>query len=202
MTMPTGQYGTRHIAWWSVLVASCEAPKRRHRASARAVLARRTPWSSSSSSQRIHKTQLLLASAYCTFLLAICENFIPQNGPSTQLIEATIFVKIWNGKIVAKELSYSALFLAGWGGQNWRQNYDFCRYATIVVKLLMHSPWFTDFLLYMRQGRSRSISCVREGQIIGFLSEAEHESFCFQFFFSHLSVVLSYLRRVVWSLIS
>ncbi len=28
------------------------------------------------------------------FLLAIRENFIPQNGPSTQLIEAKIFVKI------------------------------------------------------------------------------------------------------------
>ncbi len=49
MTMPTGQYGVRHIAQWSVSVASCKAPKRRHRASARAVLARRTPWSSSSS---------------------------------------------------------------------------------------------------------------------------------------------------------
>jgi len=57
-TMPTGQYGVSHIARWSVSVASCEAPKRRHRASARAVLARRTPWSSSSSSWRKHNTQL------------------------------------------------------------------------------------------------------------------------------------------------
>ncbi len=29
MTMPTGQYGVRHIARWSVSVASCKAPKRR-----------------------------------------------------------------------------------------------------------------------------------------------------------------------------
>ena len=100
MTMPTGQYGTSHIAQWSILVASCEAPKRRHRASACAVLAQRTPWSLSSSSRRIHKTQLLLDSSYRTFLLAIHENFIPQNRPSTQLIEATIFVKIWNGKVI------------------------------------------------------------------------------------------------------
>ncbi len=70
MTMPTGQYGARHIARWSVLVASWEAPKRRHRASARAVLARRTPWSSSSSSSwQKYKTQLLLASNCRTFLL-------------------------------------------------------------------------------------------------------------------------------------
>jgi hypothetical protein len=38
MTMPMGQHGVRHITRWSVLVASCEAPKRRHRASARAIL--------------------------------------------------------------------------------------------------------------------------------------------------------------------
>jgi hypothetical protein len=50
MTMPTGQYGMRHIARWSVSMASCEAPKHRHQASARTVFARRTPWSSSSSS--------------------------------------------------------------------------------------------------------------------------------------------------------
>ena len=36
----------------STSVASCEAPKRRHRTSARAVLARRTPWSSLSLSSK------------------------------------------------------------------------------------------------------------------------------------------------------
>ena len=42
--------------------------------------------------QNTNKTQLL-ASNYSTFrALVISENFIPQNGPSTQLINATSFV--------------------------------------------------------------------------------------------------------------
>jgi hypothetical protein len=41
-----------------------------------------------------NKTQLL-ASNYGTFRsLVVCENFIPQNGPSTQLIDATSCVKM------------------------------------------------------------------------------------------------------------
>ena len=39
-----------------------------------------------------NKTQLL-PSNYGTFrLLDVCENFIPQNEPSTQLIDATSFI--------------------------------------------------------------------------------------------------------------
>ena len=46
----------------------------------------------------------------------------------------------------------------------------------------MHPPWYTDFLLNVRQGWSRSISCVWEGQFVGFMSEAKRESFlCFNF---------------------
>ncbi len=42
--------------------------------------------------QNTNKTQLL-ASNYSTFRAqVISENFIPQNGPSTQLIDATSFV--------------------------------------------------------------------------------------------------------------
>ena len=42
--------------------------------------------------QNTNKTQLL-ASNYGTIrALVVCENFIPQNGPSTQLIGATSFV--------------------------------------------------------------------------------------------------------------
>jgi hypothetical protein len=42
--------------------------------------------------QNTNKTQLL-ASNYSTFrALVVCENFIPQNEPSTQLIDATSFV--------------------------------------------------------------------------------------------------------------
>ena len=88
-----GAIDARHIARWSVSVASCEAPKRRHRASARAVLARRTPWSLMRPRKKTQNTTRLLASAYRTFLLVIRENFVPQNGPSTQLIDATSFVK-------------------------------------------------------------------------------------------------------------
>jgi hypothetical protein len=38
--------------------------------------------------------------------LVVCENFIPQNGPSTQLIDATSWVKTCDAAIVAEELSY------------------------------------------------------------------------------------------------
>jgi hypothetical protein len=38
--------------------------------------------------------------------LVVCENFIPQNEPSTQLIDATSCVKMCDAAIVAKELSY------------------------------------------------------------------------------------------------
>ena len=42
--------------------------------------------------QNTNKTQLL-ASNYGTFrALVVCENFIPQNGPFTQVIDATSFV--------------------------------------------------------------------------------------------------------------
>ena len=44
--------------------------------------------------QNTNKTQLL-TSNYGTFrALVVCENFIPQNGPSTQLIDATSFVNV------------------------------------------------------------------------------------------------------------
>jgi hypothetical protein len=55
--------------------------------------------------QNTNKTQLL-ASKYGTFrALVVCENFIPQNGPSTQLIDATSCVKIWNATIGAEDLA-------------------------------------------------------------------------------------------------
>jgi hypothetical protein len=92
-TMPPGRYGARHIDRWSVSVASCEATKFRHRACARAVSARRTPWSSPSPLVKTqHKTQLL-ASVYRTFLLAKLLIFITRKGPSTHVIDATSFIK-------------------------------------------------------------------------------------------------------------
>ncbi len=38
--------------------------------------------------------------------LVVCENLIPQNGPSTNLIDATICIKICDAAIVAEELNY------------------------------------------------------------------------------------------------
>ena len=55
--------------------------------------------------QNTNKTQLL-ASNYSSFqALVISENFIPQNEPSAQLIDATSFVKKWNTTIGAEELA-------------------------------------------------------------------------------------------------
>ncbi len=52
-----------------------------------------------------NKTQLL-TSIYGTFrALVISENFIPQNGPSAQLIDATSFFQMWNTMIGAEELA-------------------------------------------------------------------------------------------------
>ncbi len=54
--------------------------------------------------QNTNKTQLL-ASNYGTFrALVVCEIIIPQNGPSTQVINATSFVSMWNTTIGAEEL--------------------------------------------------------------------------------------------------
>jgi len=47
-----------------------------------------------SNTQNSNKTQLL-TSNYGTFRsLVVCENFVPQHGPSTQLIDATSCVKM------------------------------------------------------------------------------------------------------------
>ena len=53
--------------------------------------------------QNTNKTQLLLSN-YSTFRAqVISENFIPQNGPSTQLIDAASFVKMWNATTIGAE---------------------------------------------------------------------------------------------------
>jgi hypothetical protein len=62
------------------------------------------------STQNTNKTQLL-ASNYGTFrALVISENFIPQNRPSTQLIDATRFVLMCNVMIEAKELAVISIY--------------------------------------------------------------------------------------------
>ncbi len=124
MTMPAGQYSARHIARWSVSVASCEAPKCHHRASARAVSARRTPWSSSSSSSWWkHNTQLtFIASDHRTFLLTKLRRKAStkkaRNGPPTQLMEATSFVKIATDSKEAEDKSNFSSYLTLWTDKN------------------------------------------------------------------------------------
>jgi hypothetical protein len=56
--------------------------------------------------QNTHKT-LLLASNYGTdWSLVVYENCTPQNRPSTQLIDATSCIKMWDTTIGVEELSY------------------------------------------------------------------------------------------------
>jgi hypothetical protein len=51
--------------------------------------------------------KLFLASNYSTNqLLVVYENYTPPKGPSTQLVNATNCVKIYNVTIRAEELSY------------------------------------------------------------------------------------------------
>ncbi len=49
--------------------------------------------------------KLYLASNYGTNQsLVVCENFIPRNGPSAQLIDLTSYLKMWESTIGAEEL--------------------------------------------------------------------------------------------------
>ena len=67
-----------------------------------------------------NKTQLL-ARNYGTFWsLVVCENFIPQNRPSTQLIDVTSCVKMWNATILADELANISSYQTLWGDKNWK----------------------------------------------------------------------------------
>ena len=70
--------------------------------------------------QNTNKTQLL-ASNYGTFrALVVCENVIPQNGPSTQLIDATSCVKMWNVTIGAEELPVISCYQTLSADKNWK----------------------------------------------------------------------------------
>jgi len=65
-----------------------------------------------------NKTQLL-PSNYGTFwLLVVCENLVPRNGPSTQRINATSCIKMWNTTIVAEELANFSSYQRCEGTQN------------------------------------------------------------------------------------
>ena len=93
-----------HIARWSTSRASFEATGCRHRASACAVLPRWRSCEFVETTQNTNTTQLL-PSNYGTFqALVNSDNFTPQNGPSTQLIDAASFVKMRGSTIGAEEL--------------------------------------------------------------------------------------------------
>jgi hypothetical protein len=65
--------------------------------------------------QNTNKTPFL-ASNYGTFrAIVVCENFIPQNGPSIQVIDATRFIKMWNAMIGAEELVVISSYQTLWG---------------------------------------------------------------------------------------
>jgi len=55
--------------------------------------------------QNIDKTHFLPSNNGTFWALVVCENFIPRNEPSTNFIDATIFVQMWNTTIEAEELA-------------------------------------------------------------------------------------------------
>ncbi len=55
--------------------------------------------------QNTNKTQLL-ASNYCTFLLAKLYIFVTRKGASTHVIDATSFVTMWDNTIQKEAISY------------------------------------------------------------------------------------------------
>ncbi len=106
MTMLPGRYGTRHATRWSASMASCKATRCHHQTCAHAVLARQMPLSSLLPlSQNTNKKQLL-ASNYCTFLLAELSIFVTWKGPSTRVIDATSFVIMQDAMIQEEAISY------------------------------------------------------------------------------------------------
>jgi hypothetical protein len=94
IAMGMRQYNAGCITQWSTSRTSLEATVCHHQVSACAVLHRRQPWLTIS--EKKHKTltkiQLLASNNGTNQSLVIYENFVPQNGHSTQLINATSFV--------------------------------------------------------------------------------------------------------------
>ncbi len=115
-------------------MASCEATRLRHRACARAVSARRTPWSSPSPLVKTqHKTQLL-ASVYRTFYLAKLLIFVTRKGPSTHVIDVTSFVKTCQQEI--KGGSHQLHFYLSNVDSGQKLENLLSSYGTIAVNLL------------------------------------------------------------------
>ncbi len=101
-------YNAGHISQWGTYRASLEATGCHHRASACAVLPRRRSWLTilTANTKILTKHNFLLATHGTINAHKSRENFIPQNGPSTQLINQTSCKNIWDVMIEEEKLSY------------------------------------------------------------------------------------------------
>jgi hypothetical protein len=69
--------------------------------------------------QNTNKKQLLARNYGAFPSLVICESFVSQNGPSTQLINATSCVKMCDGMIGAEELVHIPSYQTLSADNNW-----------------------------------------------------------------------------------
>jgi hypothetical protein len=108
ITMRMRRYDAGRIARWSTSRASLEATGCRHWVSACTVLLQRPPWLMNTwkKTQNTNKNPFLASNYGTNQSLVVYENFIPQKGPSTQLVDATSYVKMCKTTIGAEELSY------------------------------------------------------------------------------------------------
>ena len=109
-----------HITRWSTSRASLEATGCRHQASASAALPWWPQWSMNLlKTQNTKKNDSQLANLSLTKVVS-CMKSVPQNGPSTQLIDATRrCVKMWDATILEEELSYISRAVCNFPG--WHQ---------------------------------------------------------------------------------
>ena len=91
----------------------------------------------------MNKTQLL-ASEYCTFLLAELNIFETWKGPSNQVIDATSFVTMWDTTIQKEAISYISSYQTLTADKNSKRYEEMMKlvkkvvaYMRPVVKLLM-----------------------------------------------------------------
>ena len=101
MALAIHRCNTKHIARWRTSWATLEAIGRCHRATICTVLPRRPP----GSSILAHTTKVVAAKTAPRLAAKKA-----QNGPSTHVIDAASFVKLWHCTIGAEELSYFSSF--------------------------------------------------------------------------------------------
>ena len=115
-------YDIGHIDQWSTSRASLEATGCCHW----------FEWNT----QNTNKTQLLASNYGTNQSLVVCENFIHQNGPSTQLINETNFVKMWDDTTGAEKLAHISSYQTLSANVVIGQKLDGRISAPVVVKLL------------------------------------------------------------------